>query len=69
MLLQVMKIPSIVGSKSHDTALWDSASTGILVRNAHAIEMGFPCQKKRLRVIVLGGDVKEIDCLLYQCRV
>ena len=35
-LLQVMKIPSLDGSKTHETALWDTACTGLFVRNEHA---------------------------------
>ena len=68
-LLQVMKIPSFDGSLEHETALWDSACTGMFVRNEHAENMGFSCKKKRLRVITLGGDLKEIDGVIYDCKI
>ena len=68
-LLQVMKIPSYDGSLKYETALWDSACTGMFVRNEHAENMKFPCKEKRLRVLTLGGDIKEIDGLLYECKI
>ena len=68
-LLQVMQIPSFDGSSSHETALWDTACTGMFVRNEHAESMKFPCKKKRLRVCTLCSDVKEIDGLIYECSI
>ena len=40
-LLQVMKIPSIDGSAPFETALWDTACTGLFVRSEHAQQKGF----------------------------
>ena len=68
-LLQVMKIPSVDKSVPFEVALWDTACTGLFVRTAHAKRMGFPCQERRLRVCTLGGDVKEIDGLIFQCEI
>ena len=68
-LLQVMKIPSLDQSATHETVLWDSASTGLFVRNAHARRMNFPWKEKRLRVRTLGGDIKEIDGLIFECKI
>ena len=65
-MLQVMKIPSLDNSSEYESVLWDSACSGLFVRDEHARKMGFVCQQKRLRVITLGGDVKEIDGVLYQ---
>ena len=68
-MLQVMKIPSLDNSSEYESVLWDSACSGLFVRDEHARKMGFACQQKRLRVITLGGDVKEIDGVLYQCEI
>ena len=68
-LLQVMRIPSIDEDIESETVLWNTACTGLFVRNAHAHRMGFPSKKKRLRVQTLGGDVKEIDAVIFDCRV
>ena len=68
-LLQVMKIPSLDGSQSHETVLWDPASTSCFVRNGHARKMNFPSKEKRLRVCTLGGETKEIDGIVFMCKV
>ena len=68
-LLQVMKIPSLDGSQSHETVLWDPASTSCFVRNNHARKMNFPSKEKRLRVCTLGGDTREIDGVVFMCKV
>ena len=44
-LLQVMKIPSISSSQSHETVLWDTTCTGYFVRHDHAKLMGFPYEE------------------------
>ena len=68
-LLQIMRIPSISPNKAFETVLWDSACSAIFVRHDHAKEMGFPFKNKRLRVSMLGGHLKEIDGVIYQCKV
>ena len=68
-LLQVMKIPSIDPSQAHETVLWDSACTDIFVREDHARKMEFPYREKRLRVTMLGGQVQEIDGVVYDCKI
>ena len=68
-LLQVMKIPSLSSKKLYETVLWDTACTGIFVRHGHAREMGFPSKKKQLRVVTLGGQIQEIDGIIYECSV
>ena len=68
-MLQVMKIPSLDNSMEHETVLWDTACTGYFVRNDHAINMRFPRKKETLRVITLGGDIKEIEGLIYDCQI
>ena len=68
-MLQVMKIPSLRGDSDYETALWDSACSGVFVRNDHARRQGFPCRQKRLRVVTLGGDVKEIEGQIFQCEI
>ena len=68
-LLQVMKIPSIDDSAPFETVLWDTACTGLFVRSAHAISKGFPSKEKLLRVVTLGGDVKEINGVIYECQI
>ena len=68
-LLQVMKIPGLEEDSDPETVLWDSACTGQFVRTNHAIERGFPSQRKQLRVCTLGGDVKEIDGIIYECSI
>ena len=68
-MLQVMKIPSLRGEADYETVLWDSASTGRFVRNSHAIAMNFPSKRRQLRVMTLGGEVKEIDGIIYQCEI
>ena len=68
-LLQVMKIPSISSDKPYETVLWDSACTGMFVRQGHAEDMEFPCEKRRLTVVTLGGKVQEIDGVIYECSI
>ena len=68
-LLQIMKIPSMSQSKQFETILWDSACSTIFVRHDHAKEMNFPYRNKRLKVTMLGGQIKEIDGVIYQCKV
>ena len=68
-LLQLMKIPSIDENKAYETVLWDSACSSIFVRHGHAKDMNFPYKEKRLRVEMLGGIVKEIDGIIYECQV
>ena len=68
-LLQVMKIPSIDQTLSHETVLWDSACTGIFVRQEHAQRMNFPFKEKRLTVATLGGHVRDIDGVIYDCKI
>ena len=68
-LLQVMRIPSIDSSQTYETVLWDSACTDIFVRHAHARKMGFPYKEKRLRVTTLGGQIQEINSVIYECKV
>ena len=41
----------------------------MFVRNDHAEKMNFDCQKKRLRVTMLGGQVQEIDGKIYHCKI
>ena len=53
-LLQVMRIPSLDSSQSHETVLWDSACTGRFVRHGHAKKMNFPYGEKKLRVYYVG---------------
>ena len=68
--LLVMKIPSFKpASASYETVLWDPASSGIFVRNSHARLMNFPSRSERMTVCTLGGDVKEIDGVVYRCRI
>ena len=68
-LLQVMKIPSLDKSADYETVLWDTACTGLFVRNEHARKMNFPCKERRLRVCTLGGVIKEIDGLIFECQI
>ena len=68
-LLQVMKIPSLNGSDDPEAVLWDTACSGIFVRNEHAMKMKFPFEERRLRVRTLGGDEKEINGRIYDCQI
>ena len=68
-LLQVMKIPSIDPGQSHETVLWDTACTGRFVRHEHAKKMKFTYKEKRLRVTTLGGNIQDIDSVIYNCRI
>ena len=68
-LLQVMRIPSVYPDQTHETVLWDSACTDIFVRHDHARQMKFSYKEKRLRVSTLGGHVREIDGVIYDCRI
>ena len=68
-LLQVMRIPSLDSSQSHETVLWDSACTGRFVRHGHAKKMKFPYEEKKLRVTTLGGVIQEIDGVVYTCSI
>ena len=68
-VLQVMKIPSLNENLPFETVLWDLACTGFFVRHNHAKAMGFPYEEKRLRVSTLGGNVQEIDGVIYRCKV
>ena len=68
-LLQLMKIPGLDDNSDPETVLWDTACTGLFVRSSHAIQKGFPSQRKQLRVCTLGGDVKEIDGVIYECSI
>ena len=31
--------------------------------------MGFPYQERRLKVVTLGGHIREIDGVIYQCKI
>ena len=53
----------------HETVLWDTACSGIFVRQEHAEQMEFPCEEKRLTVATLGGMITEIDGLIYECTI
>jgi len=64
-----MKIPCLDDSSDYETVLWDTACTGYSVRNDHAVSMKFPCQRKTLRVITLGGELKEIEGLIFDCQI
>ena len=64
-----MKIPSLNPDKSHEMVLWDSACTDIFVRHGHARDMKFPYQEKRLKVTTLGGHIREIDGVVYDCTI
>ena len=44
-------------------------SCSIFVRNAHAREMDFPFKEKRLQVVMLGGQIREIDGIIYEREV
>ena len=68
-LLQIMKILSVDAFQSHETVLWNTACTGYFVRHAHAKKMGFPYQERRLKVLTLGGHIREIDGVVYQCKI
>ena len=68
-LLQIMRIPSMSQNKSFETILWDSACSTIFVRHDHAKDMDFPYKNKRLRVTMLGGQTKEIDGVIHQCKI
>ena len=68
-LLQIMKIPTLAKNRVHEVVIWDTASSGIFVRNQHARDMKFPGYKKRLRVSTLGGEEKEIDGVEYLCKI
>ena len=68
-LLQVMKIPSVDESQPYESVLWDSACSGIFVENDHARKMNFPFKERKLRVVTLGGETKEIDGVVYQCKI
>ena len=68
--LQVMKIPNAKAvSAPYETVLWDSACTGIFVRNEHARMMKFPSKSERMVVYTLGGDTKQIDGIVYKCKI
>ena len=69
MLLQIMKIPSIDSNQSHETVLWDSACTEYFVRHDHARKMNFRYHERRLTVTTLGGHVREIDGVIYECKI
>ena len=68
-LLQVMKIPSVDSSAPYETTLWDTACSGLFVRNAHAREKGFTSRNKRLKVVTLGGEIKEMDTVIFDCKI
>ena len=68
-LLQIMKIPSLDQSSPYETILWDTACSGLFVRNEHAFNMKFPFKERRLRVCTLGGDIKEIDGKIFECQI
>jgi len=68
-LLQVMKIPSVDSSAPYETTLWDTACSGLFVRNAHAREKGFTSRHKRLKVVTLGGEIKEMDTVIFDCKI
>ena len=44
-------------------------STNHYVRIGHTEKMGFPSRKETMRVCTIGGDVKTIDGILYQCQI
>ena len=68
--LQVMKIPAgKPAAAAYDTVLWDPACSGSFVRNAHAKEMNFPSMSEKMTVCTLGGEVMEIDGVVYQCKI
>ena len=68
-LLQLMKIPPMDSDRDHEVVLWDSACSGFFVRDAHARKMNFPYWEKRLRVTTLGGQIQEIDGVIYRCQI
>ena len=68
-LLQLMKIPGSGHDAATETVLWDSACTGLFVRNEHAVRMNFESKERRLRVCTLGGEVKEIDGTIFECYI
>ena len=68
-LLQLMKIPSIDPNQSHEAVPWDTACKGKFVRQKLAQRMNFPFKEKRLRVTTLGGNIQEIDSVIYSCKV
>ena len=68
-LLQVMKIPSLDSSKPYEAVLWDSACTGMFVNHSHAKDMNFPYEKQILKVVTLGGQIQEIDGVIYSCSI
>ena len=68
-LLLVMKIQSISPDLTHETVLWDSACSGMFVRQNHAEKMGFPYKEKKLKVATLGGQITEIDGRIYECTI
>ena len=41
----------------------------MFIRTKHTEVMGFPCQKKRLRVRTLGGNQKEIEGKIFNCMI
>jgi hypothetical protein len=43
--------------------------TRIFVRNEHARKMKFPFKHHKMMVCTLGGDQKEIDGMVYRCRI
>ena len=68
--LQVMKIPAWKpAAAAYDTVLWDPACSGSFVRNAHAEAMNFPSMAEKMMVCTLGGEVMEIDGVVYQCKI
>ena len=71
-MLQIMKIPTLMPKRKDapfKVVLWDTGSTNHYVRIGHAETMGFPSRKEMMRVCTIGGDIKTIDGILYQCQI
>ena len=52
-----------------EVVLWDTDSTNHYVRIGHAEKMGFPTRRENMRVCTIGGDIKVIDGILFQCQI
>ena len=52
-----------------ETVLWDSGSCHHYDSTAHAEYMQFPKKEEQMSVITLGGEEKEMDGIIYQCKI
>ena len=67
-----MRIPCLRQSYkgyNFETVLFDTASSDNYVWKSHAKKMVFPSWKETMRVSTLGGAIKVIYGVVYQCQI